>query len=556
MIGTGYWLDYLKAVYPFTPILATQLVLFLGAASLLIGFRKLSPHRWYRYAVLSLSAGMFLTWSLIFYDYTVDDAYIFLRYARNLGQGAGLTFNLDGSRPVEGYTSFLWTIILTIPYSLKFGDPLPLHFAKIIGILSGLGLLFATSHLCYQVSGSRLASHVAAILISTVPFLAFWSVGGLETPLYLFLCVLAVSIYTYEIKVGKRPLFSVLVLFMAILTRPESLLLAVVLIAQYVLIEIPQRGLMEAIRGILVGSCVLGGLLLFYTWWRYTTYGFLLPNTFYAKRTPLDVFSLFRRLYELLPFILWLLPFASFGWISLSMRDNGTHKPLLLGPLLAAGVIPFTAYREWMPGYRYELLLFPFLFVLVADAIGKVLLLFRMSDWRQNLTIFMVFMFLYAYLFLPSERLFFHRNSVTQGMVSSMGSSNPWHPKMGLWLKKYAPEDASLAAWDMGALPYFSELPVVFDIHQEGLLDAHTTHQGYSVEYFLDQQPTFMFLQPLAQVESSKGVMLGFYNSSEFMTEYEPLFSTGRETLYVRKEVNFPQEALTEAERLFPVSSK
>ena len=557
----GYWLDFYKTFYPFVPLLLVQVALFFLASFLLVNYERLSSKRGYGAAVLLLSVGVFLVWVAIFYDYTVDDAYIFLRYARNLGHGAGLTFNLDDSRPVEGYTSFLWTLVLTIPYSLRFADPVPLHFAKVIGILFGIGLIFVTTHLSARILGARVAGYIAALLTSTIPFLAFWSVGGLETSLYLFLNLLAIDVYVLEVKAARRPALSAATLFLAILARPESLLLAVALYVQYVFRETPNRGLRSALRDVRMASFLLGALLALYTVWRYRTYGLLLPNTFYAKKMSVNVYALLRRLYELSPFVVWSLPFIAVGWARLFVPSRGgSQKSLLVAPLLTALVIPFAAYREWMPGYRYELLLLPLLFVLVSDGVSELILSFRMADWRQSLPACTMFLFLYVYLFFPhypgTERLIIHRNSVVPGMVSSMGSSNPWHPRMGLWLKKWAPEDASLAAWDVGALPYFSELPVVFDIHQEGLLDSHTTHQGYSVEYFLDQQPTFIFLQPLEQVERSKGVMLGFYNSSKFMTEYEPLFSTGRETLYVRKEANFSQEALTKAERLFPISSQ
>ena len=46
-----------------------------------------------------------------------DDAFISLRYAFNLLHGDGLVWN-PGQPPVEGYTNFLWTLLLTIPLSI------------------------------------------------------------------------------------------------------------------------------------------------------------------------------------------------------------------------------------------------------------------------------------------------------------------------------------------------------------------------------------------------------------------------------------------------------
>src|SRR5687768_17195064 len=45
-------------------------------------------------------------------QFTVDDSYISFRYARNWARGLGLVYN-EGER-IEGYTNFLWTIILGV----------------------------------------------------------------------------------------------------------------------------------------------------------------------------------------------------------------------------------------------------------------------------------------------------------------------------------------------------------------------------------------------------------------------------------------------------------
>ena len=46
-----------------------------------------------------------------------DDAFISFRYAKNLIEGNGLVFNV-GER-VEGYTNFLWTILLSLSFLAK-----------------------------------------------------------------------------------------------------------------------------------------------------------------------------------------------------------------------------------------------------------------------------------------------------------------------------------------------------------------------------------------------------------------------------------------------------
>ena len=81
------------------------------------------------------------------YLYTpiVDDAYIFLRYAENVVNGHGFVWNV-GEQPVEGYTSFLYLVVIIIGKLLSLNLE---TYCIAIGIMSSsLTLYFA--YLIYQ----------------------------------------------------------------------------------------------------------------------------------------------------------------------------------------------------------------------------------------------------------------------------------------------------------------------------------------------------------------------------------------------------------------------
>ena len=59
--------------------------------------------------------------------HTVDDAYISFRYARNFARGWGLVYNA-GER-IEGYTNFLWTVLIGIAIRLGLE---PIVTAKVL----------------------------------------------------------------------------------------------------------------------------------------------------------------------------------------------------------------------------------------------------------------------------------------------------------------------------------------------------------------------------------------------------------------------------------------
>src|SRR5688500_3871936 len=58
---------------------------------------------------------LFVSHVLQLWPFTVDDTFITLRYAARLARGRGLSWN-DGEAPVEGYTSFSWTLLMAIPH--------------------------------------------------------------------------------------------------------------------------------------------------------------------------------------------------------------------------------------------------------------------------------------------------------------------------------------------------------------------------------------------------------------------------------------------------------
>jgi hypothetical protein len=72
----------------------------------------------------------------IYNSFLCDDAFITFRYARNLANGLGPVFNA-GER-VEGYTDFLWMILLS--GVIKLGGS-PERWSQILAIAFSLGTI-------------------------------------------------------------------------------------------------------------------------------------------------------------------------------------------------------------------------------------------------------------------------------------------------------------------------------------------------------------------------------------------------------------------------------
>lgn len=207
----------------------------------------------------------------------MDDAYISYRYAQNFADGHGLVFNKG--EYVEGYSNFLWTILVAVGVYFGLAAPVAGH---VLMIASTVFFLVATLFLTYAVLPDRyknLAVISPFALLASNSFAA-WSVSGLETALFGGFVTLAL----YFCVRGK--MFSVAaVCILASLTRPEGVLLAGVLLGLSWIASMQRQRLYKWQDLLLIAMpCILFFLyLVIHTLFRYFYYGDVLPNTFYAK---------------------------------------------------------------------------------------------------------------------------------------------------------------------------------------------------------------------------------------------------------------------------------
>jgi len=292
--------------------------------------RGIAPTRPIALALLAVAAVGLVTHALL-YPFISDDAYISFRYADNFARLGELTFN-PGER-VEGYTNFLWTVLLGLLLKLRLR---PDVMARVLGAAFGVTVLVVTYLLTRIYRGGRASpwDGLAPLALAGSAGFAVWCSGGLETQLFTALMLGGMTLYVAE-HVGRvRWRLSGLVLALAAMTRPEGLmvfgltglhLLAVKLVSDRGRARfLPRR----AEIGWLLGFVVPFGLFFL---WRYSYYGWPLPNTYYVKAGGGASASAIK----------WGLPYL-WDWVG---RDN---KLYLLAPLLPVFLIlrPRTAWGE------------------------------------------------------------------------------------------------------------------------------------------------------------------------------------------------------------------
>ncbi|MBX3232298.1 MAG: hypothetical protein KIT84_21985 [Labilithrix sp.] len=310
--------------------------------------------------------------------FTVDDSYISFRYARNFARGLGLVYN-EGER-VEGYTNFLWTVLLGI--GIKVGLD-PDFLVKVMGGTCAAITLFLLFRLSDRLRPYTAVPCVATWLFATSALNTGYSVFGLETPLFVTLVVGGMYLFFQEEpafgepapRASKFPVSGILY-GLAGITRPEAPMFIGILMLFL------GRGLFSKrniTRGLLFVAPV-GAHLLF----RRSYYGQWTPNTFGAKTGNFDgqIQGGLRYVqnyiaHESRP----LLIIAAIGvlWALLSRR-----RDLLSITATGAAVAGYVVLvgGDWMALFRFLVPFEPFCFLLICIVLREAW--DRLNTWDKD----------------------------------------------------------------------------------------------------------------------------------------------------------------------------
>ncbi|GEM_PF-912508 len=450
-----------------------------------------------------------------------DDAYITLRYARNLADGDGLRFN-PGEMPVEGYTNFLLTVVLA--GCDKIGLPL-VTMAKVISIGAALGVIIATYWLTTLVlpEAPGLLRAMPSLLLSICGWFAFFAAIGLETHFFALLVVVAVCLILRGRWTWASALFA-----SAYLTRPEGLgLWAVTLVwliwQAYLRPHIVRRAEPASTRTddtvrfgdiarFVIPFTIVAGV---HEIWRLTYYGEPLPNTFYDKvgstaqqvRRGLDYVlndfpHLQARTLILVIVVLMALPSAA-------VANRAARYVALL-------VATFTGYVALVGGDfigpRFLFHIFPLVVVLLVAGLRSLARIpwygsgFRahggekMSIWNRAgsplaaVAVALVAVWIFLPLTPPNTFLKQRVGSTHMREVTGLTA-------LGEYLKETAPPGATLAIDAAGVAPFLSGLSTLDMLGLNDYHIAHTAtatgegvagHEKIDPEYILAQRPTYI----------------------------------------------------------------
>jgi hypothetical protein len=213
-----------------------------------------------------------------------DDAAISMDYARNFANGHGLVW-VAGQHPVEGYSNFLWTLWMAV---IELAHPSD-QMAGFWVMVSGAVLLAVNVYLIARIArrlapDSRLVPPLAGLAAAVYFGLDSWTLAGMETGLVAFLASTAVlcALRSCDEENSPKRRTALLVacgvlLALAVLTRDDALLVALVVIAFVLVHHRPAfRTVVLIAAPVLVA--VVGHLV-----FRLDYYGYAVPNTYNLK---------------------------------------------------------------------------------------------------------------------------------------------------------------------------------------------------------------------------------------------------------------------------------
>ena len=237
--------------------------------------------RWWELLPL-LGTGAILTTCMLSYKgYIKDDAFISLRYARNLAAGNGMVFNVG--EQVEGYTNFLW-IVLSAPAFWVGADPV--SWIKVMGAMCSLAAMVQVFLMARWLNGNRPSAfhYIPPLLLASSTSVALWAMSGMAPCLMLVLGTSATFHLWRALDEGKRFDFVMAGLAMALaaLTRPEGHVFFIAGVIALGVQAIRRRRIAPEVWWFIGAFSILVAP---YHIWRYAYFGYLLPNTYYAKAT-------------------------------------------------------------------------------------------------------------------------------------------------------------------------------------------------------------------------------------------------------------------------------
>lgn len=461
------------------PLFYLEVILIVG----LFILWSLKYSNWINIALTLMSLWLVLN-SQILGGWLVDDAYISFRYAKNLIDGHGLVFN-PGEK-VEGYTNFLWTIFIALAIKLN-ADPAVVTVATTL-LLSFIIMFLTAKIAMYSISNSWSTMVMFLVSVSS-PFLLYTARGsGMETALFTTL-ILVVTLTIIKEKWALAGFFTALTM----LTRPDGVVLVCV-IEIYILYNcfFVTRKYISFIKY----NIPFTTIFIPYFIWRWSYYGYLLPNTFYVKVGGTQT-QFLRGLEYLWNFGInhFILFSGLFGIIIvfLNIKEKiDQNKLLVINITLMYSLYIIAVGGDWMPGFRFGIVLIPFL--AISTIWGLSIIADRITGLKLPSVITALALFCGLCFILPKDSVYDGKSLVwyENDIVNR-------YREIGRWINKNTSEYTTIAVSAAGVIPFYADRSTLDILGLNDVYIAHLPvnnlgsgkpgHEKFDPDYVMERKP-------------------------------------------------------------------
>lgn len=457
--------------------------------------------RWYLILALPVIVGVFYFTASAHFTYTPDDTYIYLRFAQNLVQGNGISFN--PGVPSYGITSPLWLFIISLGGAMGVDIYLA---AKVVDLVfASLGLI-VFYFLAYELIRDSAVAICATVAFSVNAWYMRWAGSGMETSLSVFLMLAA-----FLFCVRNEYWVAIVLAALLTLVRPEAILVVPVMLADVYLNSQSKR------RALQMGAAMaVIFLVLLAPWMIYAqnTFGAILPTTALAKAswhpgiaeltsTGLDIIKTFGAADGVAAVVLIVGAGILIVMRKMLVDADGTDHRLFLFRQSVAGlgwialILIFYLVMDVNVVSRYLLLVTPMVTILAFSYLYHVLLHSRIKRFAYVAVILLAGL-------VMMQNVLWYRLMVAPGIVLFEQGMETCLIPIGRWLHDRTPPEARVLTGDIGAIGYYSErfiedaagliTPAILPILRQGhhpyeIIEQKLYEQCCTPDYIVDRSP-------------------------------------------------------------------